>query len=90
MGAIKAAYILVMTIAIIIILYAIGHAIWVNRHEAVMPCIGVALFLFCCGLLWAICERYDLVRIVTKTTFATLGLCLFGGIVYCMGMAILT
>ena len=90
MGVIKGAYISVMVIAILIMLYAIGHSIWVNRHDAVIPCIGVALFLFGCGLIWALCEKYDLVRVTVKTIFATIGLCAFGGIVYCMGLSLLT
>lgn len=90
---IKFAYITVLSVMAIIMVWAIGKSLWSNRGQwgeftlALLGAVGAIVLLL---VWWALCDRFPLMRIATKAIIASLGLVMVGYLSYCLIPVILS
>lgn len=92
-NVIKFAYVTVLSVMAIIMVWAIGQSLWSNRGQwgeftlVLLAAVGAIVILF---VWWALCERFLLLRIATKTIIASFGLVMVGYLSYCLIPVILS
>ena len=89
---IKFSFITVLSVMALMLVWAIGKSLWVNRGQwceftmAMLAAVGSIVLLF---VWWALCDRFPLVRVATKAILASFGLITVGYLAYCLVPVIL-
>ena len=84
---IKFAYVTVLSVMAIILVWAIGKSLWSNRGQwgeftlALLVAVGVIILLI---VWWALCDRFPLMRIATKAIIASFGLMMVVYLLSCL------
>lgn len=90
---IKFAYVTVLSVMAIILVWAIGKSLWSNRGQwgeftlALLVAVGVIVLLI---IWWALCDRFPLMRIATKAIIASFGLVMVVYLLSCLIPVILS
>ena len=90
---IKFAYVTVLSVMAIILVWAIGKSLWSNRGQwgeftlALLVAVGVIVLLI---VWWALCDRFPLMRIATKAIIASFGLVMVVYLLSCLIPVILS